>query len=420
MRWAKLMACLFLGAAGCGGDGSVAVAPLELGTLIGEPVGISSLDSATINSLFLDMGGTETLVAPIDRIALQAMAEELDAGRAVIVGFAVGGGSIVETVLRPSSSERRLWTGEVLGAESSSAFVSRSGADQLQAVLQVGSTVYEITGVQEELHVIRITQQQDLRPEGPPRRPPRDDQPPPTAADTPDGVVCDTPASTVDVLVAASQDALREIGGRDQLTQWARMAIDVTNAVLDASGVEHRVALIGQLVVDYPSTLDMDLDLDRLAHRSDGFLDDVLRTRDDIGADVVSLWVSQAYDDYCGLGYVLSGLPRDGEWALHVVGVDCVFSTYSFAHELGHNLGSEHDRANADAVPAREDSYGYQVPGRFRTVMAYECDQMECPRIPVFSSPSRVHLGAAAGVVGAADNASAFQQEALCRASQWR
>jgi hypothetical protein len=54
----------------------------------------------------------------------------------------------------------------------------------------------------------------------------------------------------------------------------------------------------------------------------------------------------------------------------------------TLAHELGHNLGNVHDRANTSFAGVLSYSYGKGVSGQFGTVMSYIS-----PRVALFSSP---------------------------------
>ncbi|MBI2732352.1 MAG: hypothetical protein HYX44_03290 [Aquabacterium sp.] len=54
----------------------------------------------------------------------------------------------------------------------------------------------------------------------------------------------------------------------------------------------------------------------------------------------------------------------------------------SLAHELGHNLGNAHDKANSSFPGVFSYSYGKGVSGQFGTVMSYIS-----PRVALFSSP---------------------------------
>jgi hypothetical protein len=80
---------------------------------------------------------------------------------------------------------------------------------------------------------------------------------------------------------------------------------------------------------------------------------------------------------------------------------------YTFAHEMGHNMGSQHDRANAGAsTGAYSYSYGYQDPNRaFRTIMAYNCAS-GCPRINYWSNPAVSYNGKPTGVADEADTSA--------------
>jgi hypothetical protein len=56
--------------------------------------------------------------------------------------------------------------------------------------------------------------------------------------------------------------------------------------------------------------------------------------------------------------------------------------TLSLAHELGHNLGNVHDKANSSFAGVMSYSYGKGVAGSFGTIMSYVS-----PRVALFSSP---------------------------------
>lgn len=59
--------------------------------------------------------------------------------------------------------------------------------------------------------------------------------------------------------------------------------------------------------------------------------------------------------------------------------------------DKGHLFGLDHDRDNSP----RSSSYahGYRLPPLFRTIMAYDCPDKNCPRVPIFSSPGHLYLG---------------------------
>ena len=129
------------------------------------------------------------------------------------------------------------------------------------------------------------------------------------------------------------------------------------------------------------------------------------------GADAVSLWVSDM--DACGIGCLNKSASEFRNRAFSVVSLDCATGVYSFAHELGHNLGATHDPDNSEPGEGIFPySHGYQDPdGEFRTIMAYKkgCPG-KCPRINLWSNPDRSYNGKPLGIRDRANNAETLSQ----------
>jgi hypothetical protein len=148
---------------------------------------------------------------------------------------------------------------------------------------------------------------------------------------------------------------------------------------------------------------------------SDGAYDNVHAVRDAVGADLVSLLVPDSSTN-CGIAY----LPQSAAYGFSVVGQGCAVANLSFPHELGHNLGANHDRHVASGSPLPYAYGTVNVPGRWRTIMAYndECaaSGVTCRRLARWSNPDQKYLGAPMGVpIGhrdAADNRSALNKTA--------
>lgn len=121
-------------------------------------------------------------------------------------------------------------------------------------------------------------------------------------------------------------------------------------------------------------------------------------------ADMVQLVIDNP--QYCGYGNLMSSASTSfAGYARSVVYGGC-FATYSHVHELAHNMGCQHNEANA--VQGSGDwpygkgwryCYGETDPPLFRTVMAYSCGGSG--RVPYFSSPRVYYGGRPTGNAGA-------------------
>ena len=92
-------------------------------------------------------------------------------------------------------------------------------------------------------------------------------------------------------------------------------------------------------------------------------------------------------------------------WAYSITDLEC--SSNVFAHEVGHNLGLNHDPANAGSEASSFPwAYGHFVDLRFRTIMSYrnECTNQQCPRVPYFSHPGKHYGGLPMGIPGERNN----------------
>lgn len=107
-------------------------------------------------------------------------------------------------------------------------------------------------------------------------------------------------------------------------------------------------------------------------------------------ADFVHLFLSnRATWNACGVGKKFDGTISAGITACYS-DADLVLwdpegnisSDHTFAHELGHQFGLEHDEPNATAYPFIEGGYGLQVNKTYGTIMSYAKR-----RVPYYSNP---------------------------------
>jgi hypothetical protein len=232
----------------------------------------------------------------------------------------------------------------------------------------------------------------------------------------------------VDVLVAYTNPVTQYYGSQAGVQTMISNAVAATNAAYVNSGVTMRMRLVGTVEVAYDDrTAGFVQALDRLKNPADGVMDEVHALRNSLAADAVSLVVRNPTDNACGYGYVMTSAQVGAAFApfaFNVTRHDCAVGNFSFAHELGHNFGLEHDRANAvGSSPSRTYAYGYQdTTGLFRDIMSYNCPG-GCPRVQYFSNPSILYNGRPLGVQyqlpAAADAVRALNENAVTIAN-WR
>ncbi len=225
---------------------------------------------------------------------------------------------------------------------------------------------------------------------------------------------------TQDILVVYTQGAINKYGGLDKLQSMILNAVAAANSAYSNSLVGIQMNLVGMAQVDYAETGDMGTSLSRLRSTNDGYMDNVHALRDSLGADLVALLTNEG--NYCGIAY-LTGATGSASSGFSVTAPSC-FSNQTFAHEIGHNQGNHHDRANGGSA-AFPYSYGYRTCDqiantagqKFRTVMAYSCT--DSPRVNWFSNPNILYNGVAQmGVdyavdpANSADNARSMNQTA--------
>jgi hypothetical protein len=209
--------------------------------------------------------------------------------------------------------------------------------------------------------------------------------------------------ATIRVLVIATQGAINAYGGN--MRAKAELAVAESNEGFRNGWTNIRMELADYRTTGFPDGR-MGEDLGRLQNPGDGQLDEVHALRDAARADVVVMLTDGK--DACGVGY----LNAPASHAFAVVGWRCATGNYSFAHEVGHVLGANHDRANASGSPYPY-GHGYQFSlgsgERFRTIMSYDCPG-GCTRINTWSNPNITYGSARTGDAATADNQRVLAQ----------
>ena len=203
----------------------------------------------------------------------------------------------------------------------------------------------------------------------------------------------------IDVLVVYTT-ATKNILGEAQAQVLAQQAIDSTNAAYVNSKIRQRVRLVHAEEFVYTETGNASTDLSNLRNNAG-----IQALRDAKKADLVAddrrsseclrhrLSDGQQYDE------------RQSKQRFYVTHRTCVVGNLSFAHELGHNMGSTHNPENGSSA-TYSFGFGHYVNGSFRTVMSYvdPCTS-GCTRRAYFSNPEISFAGFPTGIDNARDNA---------------
>ena len=189
-----------------------------------------------------------------------------------------------------------------------------------------------------------------------------------------------------------------------------KLAVAETNLAYRSSGVNTEIVLVH--AYRHPSYNDSGKSsstmLSHLRETSDGNMDDVHALRARYGADIVAMIAD--LPGGCGIGNI--GPRKDLMFS--VTDYSCATGYYSFAHEIGHNLGLNHDRGTKNQCSSNNYNFGYRDPNAsFRSIMAYSCKAGQCDRnrgggcarIQRFSSPNIRYHGKVVGIAGKADSA---------------
>jgi hypothetical protein len=312
-----------------------------------------------------------------------------------------------------ASTQTTSWSGTIVGDPSPHGwFVLTVAGGTMVMNIWTGGATYQVHAGADGLYVAEELSQSLITLDS-------DDAVAVTVAPGPGGGgtrTCSDDGSQIDVLMVWTPGARVAAGGAGQILATAQNSIITSNIIYGNSQIATRLRLVhAEEVVYLEDPLDMGQDLARLASTSDGIIDGVHDLRDQYQADMVCMLVNSQDSGACGIGYLMQNLSHSfARSAFSVVDQACV-PGFTVTHELGHNMGCEHDREHATNTPLYAYSYGWRWLGfsgnTYRDVMAYAPGT----RVGFLSNPFVLYDGIPTGISAgpnAANNALTINNSA--------
>jgi hypothetical protein len=297
------------------------------------------------------------------------------------------------------------WVGHIQGAPMSSVTLAYRGTLMMGSIA-TRDAVYQIRPAPDDIraalaqpgrvaHVVSQIDQSALPPEAPPVEVPLSQAQLAAAADSP---MTDT-ADVIDVMVVYTPLAASAVGGAAAINNLINLAVSETNTSYGNSGVAQRIRLVHTAEVPYAETGNFSLALNDLRSGA-GVLSGVAALRDQHGADLVKMLIHPSSPSACGVAFLMTNASTAfAPNAYSVTDTSCVSPNYTFAHELGHNMGARHDWYMDGGTTPFSYAHGYVNPApteRWRTIMAYPdmCARLgfSCTRVLYWANPEKRFL----------------------------
>lgn len=217
---------------------------------------------------------------------------------------------------------------------------------------------------------------------------------------------------------AASWAATNEGG----ISNTIASIMNKSQLALDNSNLGITLDLVHTAQVNY-TELHNNNDLYNLTYTNDGYMDEVHTWRNEYYADLVVLLEETGFTG--GLGWLLSSKNGSTNYGFSLTRVQQASWTYTVIHEIGHNMGAHHHKEqNFQPGPTKWWNWTENTwsaggrwtgtdNGKYCTIMTYEkgqyfSDGITHTRVPYFSDPNIIYIGAATGDAVNANNVVTF------------
>jgi hypothetical protein len=276
-----------------------------------------------------------------------------------------------------------IWYGKVAGEPLSAVTLSLVGEVVIGNIMTQEGKIYQIRYLGNRVHSLRQIDQSKFPREAQPIKP---DVKQVVAFDAD---TCGTdPPTDIDIMVLYTDDARLAAGGNDAMDASVFLAVAETNQSYLNSNINQRLRLVHVEEVNYVESGNINTDLTALQNGSIG---NAPTLRNTFAADNVVM-ITENGGGFCGLGYMMTTVSNSFEpFAYAVVARNCATGYFSFGHELGHNMGADHDCANATSTGPYPYNRGYvnTAPSSgtaWRTIMSYN-GSPSSTRVQYWSNP---------------------------------
>jgi hypothetical protein len=209
-----------------------------------------------------------------------------------------------------------------------------------------------------------------------------------------DKVMVDSGA-VIDVMIVYTSLAQTHAGGAAALTNLINLSVSETNTSYRNSGVAQRIRVVHTVQTEHVEVSDFGTNLSNLRAGTGTGLGGIAALRNQYGADLVAMLIHPVSPTACGIAYVMTSVTTAfAPNGYSVTDTACLSPNFTLPHELGHNMGAQHDWFVSQATLPYTYAHGFvsTAPGRrWRSIMSYNdactVQGFSCGRLLAWSNP---------------------------------